>query len=139
MACGEGGVGGGWLPRHGEYWPWTFCPADVMSRGARSGDVYNKSDIFINLIVTDKPYICTIIETWNDSAECSNLAASTSPTMVASCGPVCGEWLKLPTWTFASHTCMAMYSDRAVSLLVYMTFEILDANEHGAGLNLFWP
>ena len=79
MACGEGGGGGEWLPRHGEYWPWPFCPADVMSRGARSGDVYNKSAIFINLIATDKPYICTIVETWNDSADCFNLAARTSP------------------------------------------------------------
>ena len=79
MSCREGEEWGGWLPRHGEYWPWTFCPADVMSRGVRSGDVYNKSAIIINLIVTGKPYICTIVETWNDSADCSNLAASTSP------------------------------------------------------------
>ena len=52
-----------------------------MSRGVsiRFGDVYSKSAIFINLIVTDKPYICTIVETWNDSSDCSNLAASTSP------------------------------------------------------------
>ena len=65
-------------------------------------------------------------------------------TMVASCGPVSGQLLKLPTfalttWPFVCPTCMAMYSARAVPLPVYMTFEILDVNKHGAGLNLFWP
>ena len=131
------------MPRHGEYWPWTFCPADLISRGARSGDVYNKSDIFINLIATDKPYICTIVETWNDSADCSSLAASTSPDYGCLVRPVCGQRLKLSTfalttWTFSCHRCMTMYSTRTIPLPVYMTFEILDVNKHGAGLNLFW-
>ena len=52
----------------------TLCPGSV-----RFENIYNKSAIIINRIATNKPYIYTIVETWNDSADCSSLAGSTSP------------------------------------------------------------